>query len=64
MVLTDEENEIIEFYDQGMTIEAISYCTGRSVYRLKKFLEPMPKGHYVFRQLDEPIPDCQVFPNN
>lgn len=62
MVLTNEETEILQFYDEGMSIADIAECTGRSFYRLKKFLEPEPKGYYVFRQLDEVIPDCQVFP--
>jgi hypothetical protein len=53
MTFTDEENEILDFYDQGMSIADLSYCYNRTVYRLKKFLQPMPDGHYIFRQLDE-----------
>lgn len=56
MVLTNEELEIMQFYDEGMSIEDISHCTGRSIYRLKKFLV---EGDYIFRQLDEEIP-CQI----
>ena len=60
MVLTKEELEIKQFFDEGLPIQVISECTGRSVYRLKKLLTP-DNGHYIFRQLDEQIPDCQIF---
>lgn len=60
---TLEEQEIVEFYRDGMPIAQISEATGHSVYRLKKLLanEPdiQPSG-YIWRSLYGKIPDCQI----
>jgi len=53
--MTLEEQEIKQFFDEGLSIEDIAFCTGRSVYRLKKFLTP-DLDRYIFRYLDEIIP--------
>lgn len=52
--MTQEEQEILDFYRQGYPIAQISEVYGHSVYRLKKFLanEPaiQPLG-YIWRCL-------------
>lgn len=54
MILTNEEQEILDFYREGASIADISYAYGHTVYRIKKFLanEPdiQPLG-YIWRRL-------------
>lgn len=51
---TLEEQEIVDFYHDGMSVAQIAEATGHSVYRLKKLLayEPAlrPAG-YIWRSL-------------
>lgn len=52
--LTAEEEEILEFYREGVSIAELSENYGHSIYKLKKFLanEPaiQPLG-YIWRKL-------------
>lgn len=56
MVLTPEEQEIIDFYCEGMTVEQISEATGYHQYKIKKLLRferpPWP-FKYIFRHLKD-----------
>lgn len=58
-----EEQEILEFYREGISIRDLSENYGHTVYRLKKFLanEPaiQPVG-YIWRSLYGKIPDNQI----
>lgn len=54
MVLTAEENEIIDFYREGMSVSQLAEATGHSVYKLKKLLAYEPKilpAGYIWRSL-------------
>lgn len=52
--MTQDEEEILEFYREGASINDLAYSYGYSVYMIKKFLanEPalQPLG-YVWRRL-------------
>lgn len=52
--MTNEEQEILDFYRQGVSLKELSENYGHSIYRLKKFLanEPaiQPIG-YIWRSL-------------
>ena len=52
--MTNEEQEILDFYRQGVSLKELSENYGHSIYRLKKFLtnEPaiQPVG-YIWRSL-------------
>ena len=43
MVLTPEEQEIVDFYREGMSVAQIAEATGYTVYKLKKLLAYEPK---------------------
>ena len=57
--LTDEEQEIIQFYKEGMSIKDIAECTGHKPYRIKKLVQH--KDLFIFRQLNEYIPECSGY---
>ena len=69
MILSKDEEEILDFYREGSSITDLSYVYGHSVYRIKKFLanEPdiQPLG-YIWRRLfpqptDKlPQPPCTI----
>lgn len=61
VLMTPEELEIKQFYDEGMSISDIAECTGHKKYRIKKLLEY--RGLFIFRHLREAIPDCQIKKN-
>jgi hypothetical protein len=56
MVLTLEEQEITQFYEEGMTVEQISEATGYTKYHIKKLLRFEPVSWpiaYIFRHLKD-----------
>lgn len=56
MVLTPEEQEIVDFYCEGMTVEQISEATGYTKYQIKKLLRFEPVSwpiNYIFRHLKD-----------
>lgn len=63
MVLTKEEQEITDFFSEGITIAQLSEVYGHTKYRLKKLLANDPKLKsvgYIYRSLGEKIPPCPV----
>lgn len=52
--MTDEEQEIIEFYRSGASVTDLSYSFGYSTYTIKKLLANEPafkKIGYIWRSL-------------
>lgn len=56
MVLTHEEQEIVDFYTEGMTVEQIVEATGYTKYQIKRLLRFEPVAwpiKYIFRHLKD-----------